>query len=262
MQNTPILITGCQRSGTTLMNLVLNSHPDILCIDEDRFRYPSINTYLNAQWLPAFVCFKLPRYAPILQFIKSLPDLKIIWCIRDPIDTVWSMMNLKVDLDENDTVSWAAHPTGAQAEIVDSFWSLNETMKRQLSGHINRFHGIARKPPLERSKLENIFTGALCWTIKNALPERYKEENIGFYTVHYEKLVTSPKHTIRSVLDHIGAEWNDDVLRHHEKHAGNSIGNTRNTRAIDSRSIGQGVVNFTREEADHISSVCGAVSGY
>jgi len=260
MQNKPIVITGCQRSGTTLMNLVLNSHPDILSIDDDRFRYPSINTYLNAQWLPRFVCFKLPRYAPILQFLGSLPDLKLIWCIRDPIDTVWSMMKLKIIFDKNHSVPWAAHPTGAQLEIIDSFWSLNEAVKRQLSGHINKFQEIAKKSPLDRSRYESIFNGALCWTVKNALPERYKEENIVFHAVRYEKLVTSPKHTIKSILEYIGVDWNDDVLRHHDKHKGDSIGNTHNSRPIDSRSIGQGIENFTQEEAEHIRRVCDIVT--
>lgn len=260
--NTPILITGCQRSGTTLIRLILNSHPNILSIDEDRFDYPSINTYLNAQWLPPFVCFKLPQYAPILQFLGSTPNIKILWCIRDPLDTVLSMLRLEMPIDNKHTTPWAAHPNGAQAEIINSIWSLNEKKQQLLSGHMNKFLEISNKKPLERSRQENIFVGALCWTIKNSLPERYKEENIGFHTVSYEKLVTSPKQTIKSILDYIGLDWSDDVLKHHEKHNGKSIGNTSNTRSIDSRGVGQGTQNFTQEETDQIKTLCSIVTTY
>ena len=242
------------------MRLVLNSHPNVLSIDEDRFNYPSINTYLNAQWLPSFVCFKLPQYAPLLQFLRSIPNLRVIWCIRDPLDTVWSMMKLRMPLDNEHTVPWAAHPACAQMEIVNSFWSLNETTKQQFSVRMNKFRGIANKNPMERSRQENIFVGSLCWAIKNSLPERYIEENIGFHTVSYENLVTSPKHTIKSILDYIGVNWSDDVLRHHEKHDGYSIGNTLNTRSIDNQGVGQGIQNFTQEEVEQIKTMCGVVT--
>ena len=69
----PILITGCQRSGTTLMNLILDSHPKIWGIDEDRFDFPSIYGYLSAPIPAPFVSFKLPRYAHIMPFIEMLP---------------------------------------------------------------------------------------------------------------------------------------------------------------------------------------------
>lgn len=260
MQNTPILITGCQRSGTTLMRLVLNSHPKILSIDEDRFHFPSINTYLNAPWLPRYVCFKLPSYAPLLQLLRGIPNLRVIWCVRDPIDTVWSMMKLKMNIDNKQSVPWAAHPDCAQTEIVNSFWSLNEVKKQELSEHMNKFQVIANKNPLERSRSDNIFTGALCWTIKNSLPERYKEENIEIHTVRYEILVTSPKHTIKSILEYIGVDWSDDVLGHHNKHEGLSVGNTSNTRPIDNRSVGQGIEGFTQEETEYIRKISGVIT--
>ena len=34
MKNKPILVLGCQRSGTTLLNLILDSHPQIHGFDE------------------------------------------------------------------------------------------------------------------------------------------------------------------------------------------------------------------------------------
>ena len=277
MGNRPVLITGCQRSGTTLLRLILNSHPDILSIDEDRFHYPSINTYLNARIdgnrfrfsaestkqqrsESSLVCFKLPKYAPILGFLKSLPNLRILWCIREPVDVVWSMLKLQSKLDEHHTVPWAAHPGCAQAEIANAYWTLTDETRQKLSQHMHRFQKILENPPVERSRRDNIFMGALCWTIKNALLERYEQAHIGFHLVRYEELVASPMDPIRSILDYIGADWNDDVLRHHEKHEGYSIGNTNNSRPIDNRGVGAGVDNLTAEEVKQINKMCRIIS--
>ena len=256
MPNTPIVITGCQRSGTTLLSLVLDSHPNIKSIDEDKFDFPKINIYLHAPWFPRFVSFKLPRYASVLSFIKMLKDLRVIWCIRDPIDAVWSMIKLQMKLDGTNTVAWAAHPAFAQVEVLTSSCVLDKTVKLDLAQDLRRLEMIANKNPKERTRQENIFTGALCWRVKNELPSLYISENINFHTVRYESLVTKPEATIKQILGYIGVSWSDNVLRHHELHDGVSIGNTSNTRPIDSSGVGSGKANFTAEEVELIKEVC------
>jgi hypothetical protein len=227
-----------------------------MSLDEDEFDYPSINTYLHAPCLPHFVSFKLPRYAPVLSFIKNLKDLRVIWSIRDPIDSVWSMVKLQMELDGTNFVAWAAHPDCAQYEILNSHCVLDEAVKLDLAQDMSKFEMIAKKDPKERNRQESIFTGALCWSIKNELPPLYKAENISFFTVRYEILVTTPEDTIKEILGYVGASWSDTVLKHHELHDGVSIGNTSNTRPIDSSGIGCGVENLTQEEVGLIKKVC------
>ena len=260
MSNIPIVVTGCQRSGTTLLQLILNSHPEILSIDESAFSYPAINTYLYAQGLPAFVAFKLPQYAPIVAFFKGLPDVRIFWCIRDPLDSIWSMLQLQLNTDQLQTVSWAAHPSGAQAEIINSLWTLDDHQLQSLSPHMQTYNGIMSKKPLERSREECIFSGALCWTIKNSLPSAYTSEEIPFHTVRYESLVSSPRDEIERLLAYSGVVWSDEVLQHHEKHQGVSIGNTDNSRPIDTRGVGQGTENFSDKEIGVIRQVAAFVA--
>ena len=149
MSKTPILITGCQRSGTTLLNLILDSHPEMMSIDEDKFDYRFINTYLHAEWLPQYISFKLPRYAPILLFLKSLKDLRIIWSIRDPVDVVWSMVKLQVVLDKVNTVAWAVHPNCAEREILNSYWVFPDVVKHDLAQDMKRYEMIVNKKPVE-----------------------------------------------------------------------------------------------------------------
>lgn len=256
MPRTPILITGCQRSGTTLLCLILDSHPEIRSIDEDKFECWYMSTYIYAPWFPTYVAFKLPRYAANISFIKSLKGSRTVWCIRDPFDVVWSMVKLQSALESGINVDWPAHPFGAQIEIVNSYWALDDKARNEFAQDMNQFELIYGKPPQERSRQDNIFTGALCWKIKNTLPNKYETEGISHHAVLYESLVTMPKETIGQVLDFFSIDWNDNVLRHHELHEGQSIGNTSNKRPIDSNSVGQGIENFSQEDIDTIEKVC------
>lgn len=69
MSNQPILITGCQRSGTTMLNLILDSHPKITGVDEMEFRNENLPHYLSHINYHPFVVFKLPIFAGE-QFIR------------------------------------------------------------------------------------------------------------------------------------------------------------------------------------------------
>lgn len=254
----PVVITGCQRSGTTLMSLILDSHADIVGIDEYAFRYPSVYSYLNTRYAASHIAFKLPQCAPLLSFMNGLPGLRIIWCVRDPRDVVFSMLKLKMDYNQQGKkISWAAHPMCAQAEALNGYWSLTDEAKRRLTPHMKDFQAIMDKDPLERSRRDQIHVGALCWVVKNNLPERYRQEDMDFRAFRYEDLVAQPEPVVRDLLDYLGVAWHDDVLRHHELHRGVSIGDTSNERRIDNRSVGQGNDHFSADELEVIDAVCG-----
>ncbi len=87
MSNQIILITGCQRSGTTLLHLILDSHPEVHGIDEMQFNMQRMVEYINSPGLAPCVSFKLPVASHALRFIESLPDRKILWCVRDLLTT-------------------------------------------------------------------------------------------------------------------------------------------------------------------------------
>ncbi|MEJ2567145.1 MAG: sulfotransferase [Gammaproteobacteria bacterium] len=271
MSRKPILITGCQRSGTTLMNLILNSHPRILSIDEDRFSFPFLYSYLYAPLpgAPDFVAFKLPRYAHMLPFIEMLPAGKVLWCIRDPLDVVASMVKLRLNMQMGGAdvaIPWAAHPDGGWYEINSTYWALDEEQKRPLNAYMAEFGRLTEKfmnlaaAPENLKTIERrdcVFIGALCWRIKNYLPSLYRERNIDFQTVRYEDLVTNPGERIAELLAYLGAEWSDEVLMHHRHHSGTSIGETANTRAIDRRSLGTGKNSLSVEERELAATICG-----
>ncbi len=257
MNNSPFLITGCQRSGTTLLHLVLDSHPDIHGIDEIHFNHWDLNTYLVAPELSPCVAFKLPRYASLLSFITSINKMKLLWCIRDPRDVVTSMLNLMQPLSYNGPkVPWVAHPTSAHKEIINSYWVLDKAAKLELAPYMGKYMAIYRTNPLDRSRQDMVFTGALTWRIKNMLPAAYVKHGINFHSTQYEKLVATPEREIRGILNYMDLPWHDNVLCHHELHSGISVGKTSNTRSIDQTSIGRWQGELTQDEVAVISEVC------
>jgi hypothetical protein len=118
----PIFVVGCQRSGTTLLRLMLDSHPNISCGPETRFLADfakvtgdgwdrmGLYGFPKAYWYEKFAEFfdsfqteyakgrgktrwadKTPRYALSLDFIDALfPDSQIVHVVRDGRDVVAS----------------------------------------------------------------------------------------------------------------------------------------------------------------------------
>jgi hypothetical protein len=110
-------IVGCQRSGTTLLRLILAGHPAIYCYDETlayaRLRDGQASEALGYE----LVCYKIPRWTeqlniPVLadeghdivaaRFYSREP---IIFMIRDVRDVVASMKKFTFQMDQRD-VSW------------------------------------------------------------------------------------------------------------------------------------------------------------
>ncbi len=109
-------IAGCQRSGTTLLRLVLDSHPDIRCLDEaaayDHLSGRSEMPIALADEAQLALGFKIPRFAEQLTWPEMIdPDYgrfpafydgeKTLFIVRDVCDVVASMLALKVDGSRN-----------------------------------------------------------------------------------------------------------------------------------------------------------------
>jgi len=254
MNNKPIIITGCQRSGNTLLSLILDSHPQIRGVDETEFVPDRLEEYLEHPDYHPYVAFKLPLCAHAGRFLKALPNLKVLWCIRDPRDVVLSMVNLK----PNEAV-WSNHPQGAEMEIKHCMQSLGYGSRgRSFSGYAE-YQRISLIPYLLRGRAEAMFMGALCWKLKNELLELYDRAKISYLVVRYENLICDPKSMLEKILFFLELPWHDNVLRHHELHNGISIGYTINNRPIDSSNMGKWKHALNSEELDIIGSLCAGV---
>lgn len=197
----PVFIVGMPRSGTTLVEQILASHPqvygadelttifDIVCALEERsaggLKYPEIITELDdaaLQWSAreyldtlqridsraARVTDKMPTNFFHLGFIAvMLPRAKIIHCVRDAMDTCLSnfvQMFAEGHYYSYDLSDLAVYYRGYEKAM--SYW-------------------------------------------KNVLP-------IPIYEVRYEELVEDQERISRELIDHIGLEWDDRCLAFHE----------------------------------------------
>jgi hypothetical protein len=188
----PIFIVGCQRSGTTLLRLMLDSHPRISCGPESGLlsdlaalqtrnagylrNYGLSAEYWDARFAQFFHSFKAdyaamkgkarwadktPKYALSLDYILRLfPSCQIVHMIRDGRDVVASHRD-----------RWG-------------YWSaIKATVKWP------RYIQAARA------------TGAQLG------PQRYIE-------VRYEDLVHDPESTLRTLLEFLHEPWDAGVLEH------------------------------------------------
>ncbi len=248
-------MTGSQRSGTTLLSLILDSHPEIKTIDEVLFARQKLNDYLSSPDFPPHVVFKLPRYATEIEWIRALPEPRILWCLRDPRDVVASMLQLTIPVTTVVSCAWAVHPNGGMDQVASARSLLDDAQRAALQVELDRFDVVAAKPLTEITFPDAILCAALCWTLKNELLRRFDEAGLAYRIVAYEEVVSNPTSSIAAILDYLEVEWHDDVLRHHELHSGIYIADVDFSRPIDRASVGRWKNRFHEAQAGVIERV-------
>jgi len=255
VRNQAAVITGTQRSGTTLLALILDSHPEMHMVDETYYSEVSLQRYLTGPKLAPRVVFKLPKIAPDIAWLRALPARHVLWSIRDPRDVVASMLQLTIPLGRTMAACWAIHPLGAPHDIAAVRGALDDRQRATLADALARYDGIYARPITDISFTEAVFTAALCWRVKNEMLQRYDAEGLSYQVVRYEALVTEPRREIATILRYLDAAWHDDVLRHHELHSGIYTAKTDFSRAIDRESIGRWNGYFRPHELEVIEGL-------
>jgi len=256
-----ILITGCQRSGTTLLNLILDSHNKIKSIDEADFDITEMRKYLAELNLESHICLKLPEESSNMDFIKNkLVRPKVLWLMRDPRDVVASMVNLHLKINRFVSVSWALNYSAV--EISKILKNIPSQYLSQYEDEIEQFISGKSIPSLLKNDDQVIFEAALCWKLKQISLDVFKDTSVDFQIVKYEDLIKNPRKEITSILSYLNLEWDENVLQHHLIHSGYSIGNTQNDRPIDKNNNGKWVEVLGKEEHEIIEEVCSEVASY
>jgi tetratricopeptide (TPR) repeat protein len=188
--DSPIFIVGMPRSGTTLTEQIISSHPDVYGAGElpDTLRIRRKFSQVDAESAETMgklyveysrarvtggdfkhVSDKMPgNFMNIGMIASILPNAKIIHCCRDPMDTCLS--NYK------------------QSFLMGQFWSFN---MEELGNEHLRYQDLMKY-----------------W--HEAMPGRILD-------VHYEDTVNDLETQARRMLDHIGLEWNDACLEPHKQ---------------------------------------------
>jgi hypothetical protein len=284
IKNTPILITGCQRSGTTLLSLILNSHPHIKKMDEGDFFLELLNEYLTHPDYHPYIAFKLPKISHLVPALQFVPGIKILWCIRDPRDVVTSMLRLKRRVKGRLkgrmlwskkhpkeaimallkfqplplSVSWISYSHGALHEIHLSAKTLKrrKVLTQELTSYLNRYREIKKKHPLRFTHEEEIFLGALCWRLKQEVLNSCDLDESLYQVVQYEKLIRNPEQEIRTMLQFLNIPWHDNVMEHHALHSGIFIGETDGKRPIDGSNLNKWKDVLSDHDVKTIGKIC------
>jgi len=257
-------IIGCQRSGTTLLRLILDSHTKISCIDETRAYdllsdSTKINQILKNEQNSGWIGFKIPRFteqitnqtlydyglsSPISHFYQNEP---LIFIVRDCRDTICSMRNLK----GQDNTSWL-NAWGIQ--ILNYWIKQSPEFKKKFEIEIQK---------VQNSKYHDISSAALYWKFKNMSYFTYQNLGLPIIKIHYEELVTNPKPIIQKLIDFLNLKWEDSLMNHHTlNHSevdviGITIGSTDARMPISTFHIGQYLKELDHDQLKEISSIAG-----
>jgi len=205
-----IWIGGVPRSGTTLMRVALDAHPDIECGAETRViprmlsvhaameRSESETTYLDAAGLTndtidsalaAYILTVLTHHG--VRSVARTSGPAHLLCNKDPF-TLRSMQRLARLFPRSRFVLMIRDGRAVADSIV--------------SGHvtIRGFDVKTHRGALAdwNRAMSTMFSQCMAVSVDRCLP------------VYYEQLVLEPREQLRRVLQFLGVDWNDAVLRH------------------------------------------------
>ncbi len=241
----PIFLVGCQRSGTTMLRLVLDSHSRISCGPETRF-LPDLRRvvgrdwerlarfgFTREDWLRRIAEFfggihadyaaargktrwadKTPLYALSIDFVTEVfPDAQIVHVIRDGRDVVVSHRKRF------------------------GYWSAVKCVVKW-PRYIHTARAAARALPADR-----------------------------YYELRYEDTVTDPEKAMRGLFEFLGEPWEEGILDYGDKQ--HDVAQKYTTEAerrraaagTDSSIYGSRVGTYRRELDPFLRLLCWIFSG-
>ncbi len=186
----PIFIVGCQRSGTTMLRLILDSHPDIACGPETRF-LRDWEKITGSDW-HRIERFGFPReywLAKVREFFGSFQSEyaagrgKTRWADKSPLyalvlDYVWEVFPdaqvIHIIRDVRDVTSSHRVAFGYRSALG---------APRKWGRYITAARRSAAKVPADR-----------------------------YHEVRFERLVADREQTMRGIVDFLGARWEPAML--------------------------------------------------
>lgn len=250
-------IVGCQRSGTTLLRLILECHSQIYCFDETTAYSALASGNHDGPGERPLKIFKIPRWTEQLdQEVLSdfglaetaarfwRPGDKLLYLVREPRDVVVSMLRLQAA-----TRSWLEE---WGVPILENKIARAEGFARQYQGEIDA---------MRKSVEPLVAAGALYWKYKTEALFRYLALDYPVLTVSYEQLTSAPQHVLPEVCRFLGCAFEQQLLNHHKlQHreifdSGLTVGGTNPAVAIHTGSVGQAGTMLTPDQSLLIGSI-------
>jgi hypothetical protein len=247
------IILGCQRSGTTLLGMALQAHPDIELIEENNPCFHTqyaLTKQINLSAVKEYSStdrkltgFKAPRDSHRTEeIVFNVPLTRILWISRDIYQVVASMISLRMGTN----ITWAI--AFAPKEIIKYLYTEKSDYK------IAELYQWALSQQNTRKK--SIALASVCWLTK----QRSERKSIARWPelisrVSYSELVSSPKDTLVHLLDFLEIDWHPAVLDHSSILSGSRPGGSTTTRSIHSDSINKWKNELSGEELKLIDMI-------
>jgi hypothetical protein len=203
----PIFIIGSGRSGTTLLRMMLNAHPNIYISNEASYWLYKPRAKTSGEWLDlyqktvTYLWMKFPRKEVEEHVPRNLPKKEIYKAFDILMRIKAAQYNKKHYGDKTPSYCW-------HLERI-----LTEFPKARI------IH-IVRDPVATVTSLK-----CMPWTLRSiglisivlarqmAKTEEFKEK---IFEIRLEDLLESPETVMRKTLEFVGEDWSDQVIRHQE----------------------------------------------
>jgi len=226
-----LLITGCQRSGTTLMLLLLDAHSKILGLDESEVgvRLPFARSMLRDIVRGYYPCRKQPMESGAVDALdERYPHAEIVWMVRDPLSVVSSMRRLE---------GWLRLDGSAGREI------------KQLS----RFSTEVETGIQSLSEVE---VGARIWRANCKAMFEAKSRGLNVTSIKFEDLIEDTKEQLKKIVDRVGLRFEASMIDFHNRNRNQGrvlAGNTRGDKKINRKKDKK--LNLTNEQKKRIIKI-------
>ena len=240
----PIFVVGSNGSGSTLLRLMLDSHPDIAIPEETGFlRLAAMHRWvpywkLGADWYGNLGLTEDQLTKALAGFYGDLFSAyaasrgKQRWGDKTPFH-IWHLELATRMFPDAQVVGIVRHPIGSAN-------SMRRRFRRPIKAGITHWR---------RANRQLLHAGA-------QLGDR-------FVLLRYEDLVTDPERTMRALLEWAGEPWSDAVLAHHEvQPSAESTGFTRSDRPVDTTSLAEWEEHVTGAALDRAVARTGKLAEF
>jgi len=256
-------LLGCQRSGTTLTRLILDSHSKIHCYDEYK-SYDILSdkklflSTIQKKPVHQLIGFKTLVYSEQMQehflydWLKQrkvdnkFQSCKMIFLLRDSRDVVSSLIQY-LQKDSSYSLGWI--------ENIFNFWS--EYMPNLLTKFQNELNIV------KNSKNKIVSYVSLFWKIKTSSVLQYLDSNMSILPIKYEQLCVQPKNETMKICDFLDINWEENLINHEKiphdeiNKDGTTVGKNDPAKPVFSSSINKYKKFLSSDEEKEILQITG-----